>query len=53
MQINLTGFLEKNTPIFMLDLWKLLLSAQVSMGGIPKEFIDQKKEELRLKKVND
>jgi hypothetical protein len=23
------------------------------MGGIPKEFIDQKKEELRLKKVND
>lgn len=36
----------------MLDLWKLLLSAQVSMGGIPKEFIDQKKEELRLKKVN-
>ncbi|SAM09798.1 hypothetical protein [Absidia glauca] len=53
MQINLTGFLEKNTPIFMLDLWKLLLSAQVSMGGIPKEFIDQKKEELRLKKEQE
>ncbi|KAI8329123.1 PWI domain-containing protein [Chlamydoabsidia padenii] len=53
MQINLTGFLEKNTSVFMLDLWKLLLSAQNSMGGIPKEFIDQKKEELRLKKEQD
>ncbi|CAO3652543.1 unnamed protein product [Cunninghamella echinulata] len=53
MQINLTGFLEKDTGQFMLDLWKLLLSAQDSVGGIPQEFIDQKKEELRLKKEQE
>ncbi|KAI8096398.1 serine/arginine repetitive matrix 1 [Halteromyces radiatus] len=53
MQINLTGFLENNAPIFMLELWKLLLSAQDSVGGIPKEFIEQKKEELRLKKEQE
>ena len=34
MQINLTGFLEKNSPVFMLELWKLLLEAQNSPGGI-------------------
>ncbi|CAG8800610.1 1496_t:CDS:2, partial [Racocetra fulgida] len=28
MQINLTGFLERNAPIFVTELWKLLLSAQ-------------------------
>ncbi|CAO3650756.1 unnamed protein product [Cunninghamella blakesleeana] len=53
MQINLTGFLEKDTAQFMLDLWKLLISAQDSVGGIPKEFIEQKKEELRLKKEQE
>ncbi|EKX39736.1 hypothetical protein GUITHDRAFT_60382, partial [Guillardia theta CCMP2712] len=28
IQINLTGFLERNTPLFMSELWKLLISAQ-------------------------
>lgn len=51
MQINLTGFLEKNTQPFLLELWKLLLSAQESFGGIPAIFLEQKKEELRQKKV--
>ena len=50
MQVNLTGFLEEKAPIFMEELWNLLLSAQESLGGIPKIFIEQKKEELRLKK---
>ncbi|ORX61399.1 PWI domain-containing protein [Hesseltinella vesiculosa] len=53
IQINLTGFLESNTPAFMLELWKLLLSAQETIGGIPKEFIDQKKEELRRKREQE
>ncbi|KAI8393875.1 PWI domain-containing protein [Radiomyces spectabilis] len=53
MQINLTGFLEKNTQSFILELWLLLLSAQESVGGIPKVFLEQKKEELRQKKEQD
>ena len=50
MQINLTGFLENNTKLFITELWNLLLSAQDSVGGIPAIFIEQKKQELRKKK---
>ncbi|KAI8642697.1 serine/arginine repetitive matrix 1 [Parasitella parasitica] len=53
MQINLTGFLEGKTQPFMGELWKLLLSAQNSVGGIPQEFIEQKKEELRRKQTQE
>ena len=28
VQINLTGFLERNAGAFMAELWKLLISAQ-------------------------
>lgn len=52
MQIMLTGFLNgKNARIFMGELWDLLLSAQASPSGIPKQFLDQKKEELKKKMV--
>jgi serine/arginine repetitive matrix protein 1 len=51
MQIKLTGFLEAKTPEFMTELWTLLLSAQDSLGGIPKEFLEQKKLELQQKRV--
>ncbi|KAI7816509.1 PWI domain-containing protein [Gamsiella multidivaricata] len=51
MQINLQGFLDKNSQVFMLELWKLLLSAQNSLGGIPQQFLDQTKEELLQAKV--
>jgi hypothetical protein len=51
MQINLTGFLEAKAPQFMKELWNLLLSAQDSVGGIPKEFLELKKEELVKKQV--
>ena len=51
MQIKLTGFLEDATPRFMNDLWKLLISAQDSVGGIPQEFLELKKKEILLKKV--
>eukprot|EP01097_Dermamoeba_algensis_P004678 TRINITY_DN3017_c0_g3_i1.p1 TRINITY_DN3017_c0_g3~~TRINITY_DN3017_c0_g3_i1.p1 ORF type:complete len:158 (-),score=32.04 TRINITY_DN3017_c0_g3_i1:662-1081(-) len=51
MQINLTGFLETDAPTFMKELWNLLLSAQSNAEGIPQEFLDQKREELKHKKV--
>ncbi|KAI8350935.1 SR-rich pre-mRNA splicing activator [Choanephora cucurbitarum] len=53
MQINLTGFLESKTQVFIKELWNLLLSAQNSVGGIPAIFIEQKKEELRKKKEQE
>ncbi|KAI8059395.1 PWI domain-containing protein [Gilbertella persicaria] len=53
IQINLTGFLESKTKVFLSELWKLLLSAQNSVGGIPAAFIEQKKEELRKKKEQE
>ncbi|KAK3498409.1 PWI domain-containing protein [Neurospora crassa] len=46
MQIQLTGFLDKDTPTFCRDLWKLLLSAQTSPQGVPKELLEAKKMEL-------
>ncbi|KAG2203321.1 hypothetical protein INT46_006084 [Mucor plumbeus] len=53
MQINLTGFLESKTQSFLTELWNLLLSAQNSVGGIPTEFIEQKKQELRRKQTQE
>ena len=48
----LTGFLNgKNARVFMGEIWDLLLSAQASPSGIPKQFLDQKKEELKKKMV--
>lgn len=50
MQISLGGFLTpENAAEFMLRLWKLLLSAQASHGGIPAEFVEAKKQELLRK----
>ena len=50
--MNLTGFLHgKNARVFMQELWELLTSAQESIGGIPTKFLEQKKEEIRQKKV--
>lgn len=53
MQLSLTGFLESKTPAFMAELWSLLLSAQKSIGGIPQEFVEKKKEEMRLARERD
>lgn len=53
LQLSLTGFLEKSTPIFMSELWSLLLSAQNSIGGIPQQFVEKKKEEMRQAKLRD
>jgi serine/arginine repetitive matrix protein 1 len=51
VQIQITGFMEKNTGKFMKELWSLLISAQSNVSGIPQQFLDQKAEETRLKKV--
>ncbi|TCD66924.1 hypothetical protein EIP91_000763 [Steccherinum ochraceum] len=53
MQINLTGFLTTHTPTFMAALWNLLLEAQESPAGVPKTFVEQKKEEMRQARAGD
>ncbi|CAK7266554.1 hypothetical protein SEPCBS57363_002148 [Sporothrix epigloea] len=49
LQIQLTGFLESQTPEFCKELWTLLLSAQTNPQGIPRELLEAKK--LRPKKL--
>ncbi|KNE59521.1 hypothetical protein AMAG_18194 [Allomyces macrogynus ATCC 38327] len=39
-------FLEANTTTFMKELWKLLVSASTSIGGIPREFIEARKRDI-------
>merc|ERR1719231_835880 len=51
VQLNLMGFLQKHTSTFMAELWTLLLSAQRHPMGIPEEFIEKKREEIRQKKA--
>ncbi|VUC33846.1 unnamed protein product [Clonostachys rosea] len=51
LQIQLTGFLEKDTAAFCKELWNLLLSAQASPQGVPKELLEAKKLELMQEKV--
>ncbi|KAK7430854.1 hypothetical protein QQZ08_002643 [Neonectria magnoliae] len=51
LQIQLTGFLDKDTAPFCKDLWRLLLSAQGSPQGVPKELLEAKKLELIQEKM--
>lgn len=51
LQIQLTGFLEKDTPAFCKELWILCLSAQSNPQGVPKELLEAKKAELIQEKV--
>jgi serine/arginine repetitive matrix protein 1 len=51
LQIQLTGFLEKDTAPFCKELWSLFLSAQSSPQGVPKELLEAKKLELIQEKV--
>ncbi|KAL8999681.1 MAG: hypothetical protein Q9169_001498 [Polycauliona sp. 2 TL-2023] len=51
LQIQLTGFLEKDTPKFCKELWTLCLSAQSNPQGVPKELLEAKKLELIQEKV--
>ncbi|KAI1824524.1 PWI domain-containing protein [Xylaria intraflava] len=52
LQIQLTGFLDKNTAPFCKELWKLCLSAQSSPQGVPKELLEAKKLELIQEKID-
>ncbi|KAH6608758.1 hypothetical protein Trco_002104 [Trichoderma cornu-damae] len=51
LQIQLTGFLDKDTGLFCKELWKLLLSAQSNPQGVPKELLEAKKLELMQEKI--
>ncbi|PMB65666.1 PWI domain-containing protein [Beauveria bassiana] len=51
IQIQLTGFLDKDTAAFCKELWKLFLSAQDSPQGVPKELLEAKKLELIQEKA--
>jgi serine/arginine repetitive matrix protein 1 len=51
LQIRITGFLEQDSSQFCLNLWKLLMSAQNSLGGVPPQFLAKKKTELLLRKA--
>lgn len=52
MQINLTGFLNgKNARIFLSELWDHLCSAQDNVTGIPNQFLEQKKNEIKQRQV--
>ncbi|THX10586.1 hypothetical protein D6D18_00950 [Aureobasidium pullulans] len=51
LQIQLTGFLEKDAALFCKELWNLCLSAQKSDTGIPQQLVEAKKLELIQEKV--
>ena len=57
IQINLTGFLERNASAFVTELWNLLLSAQANclpgQKGSPSELLQEKIAEIdKLNQVN-
>ncbi|KAF2799099.1 hypothetical protein K505DRAFT_332857 [Melanomma pulvis-pyrius CBS 109.77] len=52
IQIQLTGFLNKECAPFCKELWNLMLSAQESPRGVPKEMLEAKKLELQQEQVN-
>jgi len=47
LQIDLTGFLARNTGPFMKELWQLLIDAQNSPNGIPPILIEERKDEIK------
>ncbi|CAO2656956.1 Nn.00g057590.m01.CDS01 [Neocucurbitaria sp. VM-36] len=52
IQIQLTGFLNKETAAFCKELWDLMLSAQDSPMGVPKELLEAKKRELQEEQLS-
>ncbi|KAK4698191.1 serine/arginine repetitive matrix protein 1, partial [Phenoliferia sp. Uapishka_3] len=53
LQLLLTGFLEKKTPIFMQALWGLLLSAQKNPLKVPTELLEEKKKEMKEREAQE
>eukprot|EP00419_Tripos_fusus_P085105 CAMPEP_0172853358 /NCGR_PEP_ID=MMETSP1075-20121228/56875_1 /TAXON_ID=2916 /ORGANISM="Ceratium fusus, Strain PA161109" /LENGTH=194 /DNA_ID=CAMNT_0013699835 /DNA_START=42 /DNA_END=624 /DNA_ORIENTATION=+ len=50
LQVNMTAFMERKAAKFCSELWTHLLSAQDSPVGVPRQFIEQKKDDLRQKR---
>merc|ERR1719281_2008012 len=50
LQINLQAFMARKAPKFMKELWEMLLSAQESPVGVPKQLLDARKAEMVAKK---
>jgi len=48
MMTELLSFLEKNTSLFMKELWSLLISAQQSDDGVPLQLVRAKEEEVSV-----
>ena len=46
IQYSITGFLDDKTYSFMEEFWKILISAQNTINGIPDELIEEKKKEI-------
>ncbi|KAJ7243940.1 PWI domain-containing protein, partial [Mycena rebaudengoi] len=53
MQLLLQAFLAKDAAIFMGALWTLLLEAQTEVTGVPRTFVEEKKEEMRKAREGD
>ena len=51
LQLDITGFLEKQGPKFVEELWTLLLDASSQPSGIPYVFIQKKKQQLELEQT--
>lgn len=47
LQINITGFLEDKAPVFVQELWSLLLSAAETPSGVPQSFLDAAAADLK------
>ncbi|KAJ7202873.1 PWI domain-containing protein, partial [Mycena pura] len=47
LQLSLQAFLAGDAPLFMSALWSLLLEAQNEVTGVPRTFVEEKKEEMR------
>ncbi|CAK5284316.1 unnamed protein product [Mycena citricolor] len=53
LQLSLQAFLNKDAPTFMAALWSLLIEAQSEVTGVPRTFVEEKKEELRRARESD
>lgn len=53
LHVTLVPFLEKNTSLFMKELWSLLASASQTQSGIPQQLLDAKQEELLKRKEQE
>lgn len=51
MQIQLAGFLDKDTAPFCKELWNLCISAQENPQGVAQELLEAKKLELIQERV--